>query len=117
QINYTFSKVLSDANGDQQTDFEPFLDIHNTKIERHRVPGMDLTHAIKANFVYELPFGKGKMFDGHSKIVNNIIGGWAASGIYTLQSGAPFTVTGAARGTLNRSARSANNTVNTTLDG
>ena len=117
QANYTFSKVLSDANGDQQTDFEPFLDINNTKIEKHRVPGMDLTHAFKANFVYELPFGHNKLFDVHNAFLEKIVGGWAVSGIYTLQSGAPFTVTSGGRGTLNRAARSTNNTVNTNLGG
>ena len=115
QANYTFSKVLSDANGDQQTDFEPFLDIHNTKIERHRVPGMDLTHAIKANFVYELPFGHGSRFDVSNRVLSRMIGGWSVSGIYTLQSGAPFGVTSGGRGTLNRAARSTNNMVNTNL--
>ena len=117
QLNYTFSKVLSDANGDQQTDFEPFLDIHNTKIERHRVPGMDLTHAIKGNVVYELPFGKGKRFDLHNSILNRVVGGWATSGILTMQSGAPFGITSGGRGTLNRAARSTNNMVNTTMTG
>jgi hypothetical protein len=117
QANYTFSKVLSDANGDQQTDFEPFLDINNTKIERHRVPGMDLTHAIKANFVYQLPFGHNRHFDVQNRIVSKIVGGWDVSGIYTLQSGAPFGVTSAGRGTLNRAARSANNMANTNLNG
>jgi hypothetical protein len=115
QINYTFSKVLSDANGDQQTDFEPFLDINNTKIERHRVAGMDLTHAIKANFVYDMPFGHGKHFDVSNRILSKVIGGWAMSGIYTLQSGAPFGVTSGGRGTLNRAARSTNNMATTNL--
>jgi hypothetical protein len=109
--------VLSDANGDQQTDFEPFLDINNTKIERHRVPGMDLTHAIKVNFVYQLPFGHNRHFDVQNRIVSKIVGGWDVSGIYTLQSGAPFGVTSAGRGTLNRAARSANNMANTNLTG
>lgn len=117
QVNYTWSKILSDANGDQQTDFEPFLDIHNTKIEKHRVPGMDLTHAFKANFVYNMPFGHGQKFASSHALVNHIIGGWTMSGIYTLQSGAPFTVTSGGRGTLNRAARSSNNTINTSLTG
>jgi outer membrane receptor protein involved in Fe transport len=115
QVNYTFSKVLSDANGDQQTDFEPFLDINNTKIERHRVPGMDLTHAIKANFVYSLPFGHNRLFDVQNRILSKIVSGWDVSGIYTKQSGAPFGVTSAGRGTLNRAARSTNNMANTSL--
>jgi len=115
QANYTFSKVLSDAEGNQQTDFEPFLDINNTKIERHRVASMDLTHIIKVNFVYELPFSHNRLFDVHNRILSKIVGGWYVSGIYTLQSGAPFGVTSGGRGTLNRAARSANNMATTNL--
>jgi hypothetical protein len=117
QVNYTWSKVLSDSNGDQQTDFEPFLDIKNAKIERHRVHGMDLTHSIKANYVYQLPFGQGRHFTASNRILSKLISGWDTSGIYTLQSGAPFGVTSGSRGTLNRGARSANNMANTLVTG
>src|SRR5262249_11655880 len=34
QANYTFSRVLSDAAGTDQSRFEPFLDFANPKIER-----------------------------------------------------------------------------------
>ncbi len=116
QANYSYSKVLSDAGGDQQTDFEPFLDINNTKIERRRVAGFDITHVIKGNFVYELPFGPGKRFTSSNRIMGKVIGGWQVAGIYTQQSGTPFSVL-SSRGTLNRSARSSGaNTVNTFLD-
>jgi hypothetical protein len=117
QVNYTWSKVLSDTEGNQQTDFEPFLDINNTKIERHRVEGLDLTHAFKANFYYTMPFGHGHKLSFQNKVLDRIVEGWSASGIYTLQSGAPFTVTEGGRGTLNRSARSGNETVSSFLTG
>jgi len=115
QANYVFSKVMSDAQGDQQTDFEPFLDINNAKIEKSRVNGSDITHVFKANGVYELPFGKGKHFAPTNSILSRIVGGWNASGIFTQQSGTPFSVL-SGRGTLNRAARSANETANTTLN-
>ena len=114
QANYVFSKVMSDAQGDQQTDFEPFLDINNAKIEKSRVNGADLTHVIKANGVYELPFGKGKKFSPANSVLSRIASGWRVAGILTEQSGSPFSVL-SARGTLNRAARSANETANTSL--
>ncbi len=114
QANYVFSKVMSDAAGDQQTDFEPFLDINNAKIEKSRVNGSDITHVFKANGVYELPFGKGKRFAPSNSILSRIVGGWNVSGIFTKQSGTPFGIL-SARGTLNRAARSANETANTSL--
>lgn len=38
---------------------------------------------------YQLPFGKGKRFAVGNNIVDRVIGGWWASGIYTWQSGQP----------------------------
>jgi hypothetical protein len=116
QANYVWSKVLSDAGGDQQTDFEPFLDINNAKIERSRVVGSDLRHVFKVNGLYELPFGQNKRFNPSNGVLSRIVGGWNVAAISTLQSGTPFSVL-SGRGTLNRAARSANETANTTLDG
>jgi len=116
QGNYVFSKVLSDAAGDQQTDFEPFLDINNTKIERTRVAGSDIRHVFKANGLYELPFGKNKRFAPSNRVISKIVEGWNVAGVMTFQSGTPFSVL-SGRGTLNRAARSAGETANTSLTG
>ena len=113
QINYTFSKVLSDADGDAQTRFQNFLDIHNTKIERSRA-NFDLTHMIKASGFYDLPFGKGHRLDVHR--LNRVIGGWTVASDMTWQSGAPFSIL-SGYGTLNRAARSYYNTADTNLQG
>ncbi len=113
QANYTYAKVLSDAMGDQQHRFEPFLDMNNPKIERARAP-FDLTHVIKANGIYELPLGGDHRLS--YRPLNKLLGGWSVSGIMTWESGAPFSVL-SARGTLNRSGRSTQNTANTFLSG
>jgi len=115
QVNYVYSHLLSDAEGTGQTDFEPFLDNHNAKIERHRPEGYSLTHVFKANGVYELPFGSGKKFNPGNRIVRNVIGGWNIAGILTVQSGSPFSIL-SARGTLNRTARATNETADTSLN-
>ena len=59
EANYTYSKVLSDGDGDLQSRFQAFLDINNPKLERSRA-NFDLNHMIKAFGEYELPFGKGQ---------------------------------------------------------
>jgi hypothetical protein len=115
QANYTFSKVLSDSQANQQTNFEPLLDLHNGKIERARVAGMDITHVLKGNFSYNLPLG-GQHRLSRAGLVNKVIGNWNVAAIGTLQTGTPFSVL-SVRGTLNRAARSTWNTVNTTLSG
>jgi hypothetical protein len=108
QANYTYGKVMSDASGDAQTLFEPFLDIDNGKIERARTP-FDYTHAIKANGVWDIPVGKGRKVNISNTFADLIIGGWSVSGLFTWQSGAPFSIL-SSRGTLNRGGRSGQNT-------
>jgi hypothetical protein len=55
----------------------------------------DLRHQINANFLYELPVGKGKMLLGAApKWLDEIAGGWQVSGLVRLQSGLPSTITG-----------------------
>ncbi len=103
QFNYTFSKVLSDAAGESQTNYETFLDMANPKIERSRAP-FDVTHSIKANWIYDLPFGRGRRWDYQP--LRRALGGWSVSGILTRQSGSPITIR-CGRGTLNTLERSA----------
>ena len=116
QVNYTWSKVLSDAMGDQQTRFEPFLDVNNGKLERARTP-FDLTHVAHVNGTYELPFGSGHKMLSSNRVLSRIVGGWTTGGILTWQTGAPFSIL-SLRGTLNRAAnRAAQNTASTALTG
>jgi hypothetical protein len=45
-------------------------------------------HTIKANWVYELPFGRGKKWgSGVSVVVDGFIGGWEIDGVARVQSG------------------------------
>ncbi len=113
--NYTFSKVLSDADGDSQSRIQHFLDFNNPGIERSRA-NFDLTHMIKANGIYELPFGNGHRFHVRAGAWNRVIEGWKVSANMTWQSGAPFSVL-SGRGTLNRASnfRSQYNTADTGL--
>lgn len=85
--NYTFSKVLSDADGDSQSRIQHFLDINNPKIERSRA-NFDLTHMLKADAIYEIPIGAGHRV--HFRPLDRVIGGWRFSTALVWQSGAPF---------------------------
>jgi hypothetical protein len=109
--NYTFSKVLSDSDGDSQSRIEHFLDVNNPKIERARA-NFDLTHMIKANASYDLPFGKGRRL--HHHLLDPVIGGWNFASSMVWQSGAPFSIL-SGRGTNNRVSRSYYNGASTTL--
>ncbi|MCX6609942.1 MAG: TonB-dependent receptor [Acidobacteria bacterium] len=112
QANYTWSKNMSDAAGDAQTRFEPFLDINNGGIEYSRTP-FDLRQQFKLNSAWDIPIGKGRRLDA-GRFGNQIVGGWTLSTFITVNSGSPFSIT-SGRGTLNRTGRSGLNTVNTLL--
>jgi hypothetical protein len=50
--------------------------------------GSTLAHAFKINWVYELPFGPGKMmFANSGRLMNVLIGGWEFHGTGRIQSG------------------------------
>jgi hypothetical protein len=107
QGSYTFSKVFTDYSGDTPSGFQrffPYLDNAQPGLERARA-NFDLSHAFKANFLYELPLGKGRFWAPSNGVLNKVVSGWVMSSIFTWQSGAPFSIL-SGEGTLNRSARS-----------
>jgi hypothetical protein len=114
QFNYTFSKSLADAAGNSQARFEPFLDNANHSLDYGR-SDFDITHIVNSNFVYELPFGRGRhWFSNTNGVIDRFIGGWSTGQIIRWQSGAPFSIL-SGRGTFNRTGRSAGETAFTTL--
>jgi len=87
--NYTFSKSLDNGLLNQnnagffQNSFFP-------EVQYGRSP-FDRTHVFNANFVYELPAGKGHRLSFNS-VVDRVIGGWFVSGIATVWTGLPLIV-------------------------
>ena len=48
----------------------------------------DIRHQINVNYLYDLPFGKGKMLLSNPNAIGQaILGGWAATGIFRWASG------------------------------
>jgi len=53
----------------------------------------DVRHQVNANWLAELPFGRGKRFaSGVNSFVNHIIGDWSVAGLTRWTSGFPFNV-------------------------
>ncbi len=54
-----------------------------------------ITHAYKADWVYDLPFGKGQaFFSGVKGVAGKALEGWAFQGTVRIQSGSPFNING-----------------------
>jgi len=97
--SYTFSKFLSDTsgpeewgsiNGDQGgSGIRNFYDLKAD----WSVDGDDIPQSLVLNYVYDLPFGRGKRFGGGmNAIADAVAGGWQVSGITTAQSGFPMSI-------------------------
>ena len=54
----------------------------------------DIRHRAVVNAVYDLPFGKNRMFLNQGGVVGEVVGGWEFSGITSVQTGFPFGVKG-----------------------
>lgn len=107
QMNYTFSKVLSNSPGTSQARFEPFLDNARQGLEKTRAD-FDVTHVINGSMIFEMPFGKGKKWLNYGGVADRFLGGWQVSSIVHYQSGAPISII-SGRGTFNRGGRSGGN--------
>jgi len=51
----------------------------------------DLRHRFVVSSVYQLPFGKGKPLFNQSRAAGAVLGGWQLMGIFSVQTGLPFT--------------------------
>lgn len=57
--------------------------------------GLGITHAAKANWIYELPIGRGKkLFGGIGNGLDRLLGGWEFNGVARIQTGAPNAIDG-----------------------
>ncbi len=112
QANYTWSKGFTDFDG-SSSNFSAILDLDKgLALEKKRLAN-DITHIFKTNGIYELPFGPGKQWM-QSGLGSRLFGGWQINAIFEARTGRPLTFN-SNRGTVNRSGRSAKNTVVTSL--
>jgi len=81
-VAYTFSRVMDD--GSTLTDTLP--DAYNPG-SYWGISDLDRTHVLIANYIYELPFLKGR-----ERLRDRLLGNWEISGVFQYQSGAPFSV-------------------------
>jgi len=59
---------------------------------RRNVAPFDITQGLKANFIYELPVGRGRQFmSGSNGWVDKLVGGWGFNGNIRIQTGTPFS--------------------------
>ncbi len=96
QADYTFAKALTDApdaQGNNQSTLENFRTFRNKRLD-YRRSNDDQTHRFVGNFLYDLPFGRGRQYlSGSNSFVNQVIGGWSLGGIVAWSVRPPFYIT------------------------
>ncbi len=106
-VSYTFSKSIDWGSDTERTSEFSGPNSANTSIAgsasdiintwkpylNRGVSDFDTTNLVTADWVYELPVGKGKAYLGTANpLVQALLGGWQSSGIFRATSGLPFSL-------------------------
>jgi hypothetical protein len=101
-LNYTYSKSIDITSSASRLSWASCCNVGapGTRLvnafdpnARRAVSDFDTTHQINANWIVELPFGRGRHFAGNaSRLADAFTGGWQVSGLARWTSGFPFTV-------------------------
>ncbi len=88
QMEYQFNRALGENTFASQP-----MDFRNSRLDRGNLDYVR-RHVMTANYVYDLPFGKGQsLFNNASGVANVLISGWQFSGILGIATGEPYSVT------------------------
>lgn len=103
-LNYTYSKSIDITSTASRVGFALVgyqnIGLLGSRLENafnlnalRAVSDYDLTHQFNANWIADLPFGKGKRFAGDAgSMTEALIGGWQLSGVARWTSGFPVSI-------------------------
>jgi hypothetical protein len=94
-LNYTWSNSFDSASGLQTgTSYGSQFILNPLRPEDNYGPSdFDTRHSINANFIFQVPFGRGKQyFSNMNKYADVLLGGWQLAGIYRWNTGLPLSV-------------------------
>jgi hypothetical protein len=86
---YTWSHTLQSNTLDTQSGLNGnFVDPNFPQLEAHQRSDQDRRHMMTMSFVWKPDY-----FDGYNRFVKTTLNGWTVTGIWTANSGQPFTIT------------------------
>lgn len=93
--SYSFQKAMgySTSSGSGVGGTSIYIDFQRN----YATLGNNRKHTFVQSYVYELPFGKGKKWM-NTGVSSWMLGGWQTSGLISLESGSPFSVTASSAG-------------------
>jgi hypothetical protein len=102
-ITYTWSKSMDDQSATPNTSYwggSIHMQDPNRRYLDRSVSQFNDPHVLNLSYIYQLPFGQGKHWGSSwNGPVNAVLGGWETTGIWTFDTGMPFTIGWASCGT------------------
>ena len=86
KMNYTFSRSTDNDSGPTGSDLDSFSNNQLLPATNRGVSDFNQAHRLVFTGVWDLPGPK-------TGLLGHTVGGWGLSGVYTLQSGLPFSIT------------------------
>ena len=83
QANYTWAKALGEEEGAGQEMLDSYRTLRDRSIEK-RLLTFSVPHIFRSNWIYDLPFGRGK------GLRNRILGGWQVGALFNAFAGEPI---------------------------
>jgi hypothetical protein len=91
-FNYAWSKTMDTGTGSgNDTGVDLWQNAFNVSAN-YGLSTLDVRNTINGSATYELPFGIGRSFALHG-ILDQVLGGWRATGVFQVHGGIPFTPT------------------------
>jgi len=88
--SYTYAKSLDDGGGNENYSEVPQDD--NDRRANWGRTSYDARQRLAFSSIWQLPVGYGRRWMNRTGVVNGFLGGWELSGVWSIQSGFPFTV-------------------------
>ena len=92
-LSYTFAKLITDAGEDIFGD-SPLNGVIQNPFDRQALRSVSPSvppHSLVFNYIYELPFGKGRRWLNQGGFVDRLVGGFQVTGIHRYRSGPALT--------------------------
>ena len=92
-FNYTWSHMTDTQDSSGWGTMEGTAIFQNSYVPsaNHGAANFDVRQMFKAYGTYDLPFGTGRKFLNHNKVLDEAVGGWTMSLTWVGQGGHPFT--------------------------
>jgi hypothetical protein len=98
-FNYTLSKSIDVSSNAERTNFNGYFSYISQVInawapkQQRGLSDFDALHQINSNWVYELPYGRGRKWGSalHG-MAEALLGGWQLAGLFRWTSGYPYTI-------------------------